>query len=141
MLDITLVCSGNLKEKYLREAAAEYEKRLSGYCRFNTIELRDGTPILPALPKRAYIIALCVEGKELSSEELSELIDSLPSRGHSHICFVIGPFDGLPDEVKRAADLRLSFSRMTFPHQLMRIILLEQVYRALNIAAGGKYHK
>ncbi len=141
MLDITLVCSGNLKEKYLREAAAEYEKRLSGYCRFNTIELRDGAPILPALPKRAYIIALCVEGKELSSEELSELIDSLPSRGHSHICFVIGPFDGLPDEVKRAADLRLSFSRMTFPHQLMRIILLEQVYRALNIAAGGKYHK
>lgn len=141
MLDITLVCSGNLKEKYLREAAGEYEKRLSGYCRFNTIELRDGAPILPALPKRAYIIALCVEGKELSSEELSELIDSLPSRGHSHICFVIGPFDGLPDEVKRAADLRLSFSRMTFPHQLMRIILLEQVYRALNIAAGGKYHK
>ncbi len=141
MLDITLVCSGNLKEKYLREAAAEYEKRLSGYCRFNTVELRDGAPILPALPKRAYIIALCVEGKELSSEELSELIDTLPSRGHSHICFVIGPFDGLPDEVKRAADLRLSFSRMTFPHQLMRIILLEQVYRALNIAAGGKYHK
>lgn len=141
MLDITLVCSGNLKEKYLREAAVEYEKRLSGYCRFNTVELRDGAPILPALPKRAYIIALCVEGKELSSEELSELIDTLPSRGHSHICFVIGPFDGLPDEVKRAADLRLSFSRMTFPHQLMRIILLEQVYRALNIAAGGKYHK
>lgn len=141
MLDITLVCSGNLKEKYLREAAAEYEKRLSGYCRFNTVELRDGAPILPALPKRAYIIALCVEGKELSSEELSELIDTLPSRGHSHICFVIGPFDGLPDKVKRAADLRLSFSRMTFPHQLMRIILLEQVYRALNIAAGGKYHK
>lgn len=141
MLDITLICSGNLKEKYLREAAAEYEKRLSGYCRFNTVELRDGAPILPALPKRAYIIALCVEGKELSSEELSELIDTLPSRGHSHICFVIGPFDGLPDEVKRAADLRLSFSRMTFPHQLMRIILLEQVYRALNIAAGGKYHK
>lgn len=141
MLEITLVCSGNLKEKYLREAVAEYEKRLRAYCSFKTIELRDGAAILPAIPKRAYIVALCVEGKQLSSEELSELIDTLPSRGHSHICFVIGPFDGLPDEVKAAADLRLSFSKMTFQHQLMRVILLEQIYRALNIAAGGKYHK
>lgn len=141
MLNVDVICVGSLKEDYLRAGCAEYAKRLSAYCRLNLTELKDGTPILPYLPKRAYRIALCVEGKELSSEELSALMADLPGRGYSEICFVIGPFDGLPEQVKAACDLRLSFSRMTFPHQLMRMILLEQIYRAMNIAAGGKYHK
>ncbi len=140
MLEIDIVCVGNLKEDYLRAACAEYEKRISAYAALKINELKDGAPILPALPKRAYKIALCVEGRQLSSEELSELIYDLPCRGYSKICFVIGPFDGLPEEVKRACDMRLSFSKMTFPHQLMRVILLEQIYRAGNIASGGKYH-
>lgn len=140
MLEIDVVCVGNLKEDYLRAACAEYEKRISAYAALKINELKDGAPILPALPKRAYKIALCVEGRQLSSEELSELIYALPCRGYSRICFVIGPFDGLPEEVKRACDMRLSFSKMTFPHQLMRVILLEQIYRAGNIASGGKYH-
>lgn len=140
MLEIDVVCVGNLKEDYLRTACAEYEKRISAYAALKINELKDGAPILPALPKRAYKIALCVEGRQLSSEELSELIYDLPCRGYSRICFVIGPFDGLPEEVKRACDMRLSFSKMTFPHQLMRVILLEQIYRAGNIASGGKYH-
>lgn len=141
MLNVDVICVGSLKEDYLRAGCAEYAKRLSAYCRLNLTELKDGAPILPYLPKRAYRIALCVEGKELSSEELSALMADLPGRGYSEICFVIGPFDGLPEQVKAACDLRLSFSRMTFPHQLMRMILLEQIYRAMNIAAGGKYHK
>ncbi len=141
MLTVTLVCVGNLKESYLREAAAEYEKRLGAYCRFRTIELKDGMPIEPHLPVRARKIALCVEGKQLSSEELAAYIENVGSAGISEICFVIGPFDGLPESVKAACDLRLSFSKMTFPHQLMRVILLEQVYRAFTINAGGKYHK
>ena len=141
MLNVDVICVGSLKEDYLRAGCAEYAKRLSAYCRLNLTELKDGAPILPYLPKRAYRIALCVEGKELSSEELSALMADLPGRGYSEICFVIGPFDGLPEQVKAACDLRLSFSRMTFPHQLMRMILLEQIYRAMNIAAGGTYHK
>lgn len=141
MLSVTVVCVGSLKEDYLREACAEYLKRLKGYCVPRVVELKDGAPILPHIKGRAYKIALCVEGKQLSSEELSRLMADLPGRGYPEILFVIGPFDGLPEEVKAACDLRLSFSRMTFPHQLMRVILLEQIYRGLNLAAGGKYHK
>ncbi|MGM9637047.1 MAG: 23S rRNA (pseudouridine(1915)-N(3))-methyltransferase RlmH [Eubacteriales bacterium] len=141
MLSVTVICVGNLKEDYLRAACSEYLKRLNGYCIPKIVELKDGAPILPHLKGRAYKIALCVEGKQLSSEELSRLMSDLPGRGYSEITFVIGPFDGLPEEVKAACDLRLSFSRMTFPHQLMRVILLEQIYRGLNLAAGGKYHK
>ena len=141
MLNITVICVGNLKESYLRDADAEYRKRLSAYCSLNVIELKDGAPILPHLPKRALSVALCIEGKEMSSEELASFIERAPVEGHSDICFIIGGFAGLPDEVKRASALRLSFSRMTFTHQLMRIILLEQIYRAFNIITGGKYHK
>lgn len=141
MLNVTIVCVGTLKEDYLRAACAEYYKRLGAYCTPKIVELKDGAPILPHIKGRAYKIALCVEGRQLSSEELAELTLDIPLRGYSEIIFVIGPFDGLPEEVKAACDLRLSFSKMTFPHQLMRVILLEQIYRALNIAAGGKYHK
>ena len=141
MLTVTILCSGNLKESYLREACAEYQKRLSAYCNPKVIELKDGTPFGPHLPKKAYKIALCVEGKEVSSEQLSAILTDVPTRGYSEVCFIIGAFDGIPEEIKRACDLRLSFSRLTFPHQLMRVILLEQIYRGFNIASGGHYHK
>lgn len=141
MLSITVICVGNLKEAYLRDAVKEYEKRLSAYCRFKTVELKDGTPIMPYLPERAYRIALCVEGKQLSSEELASVIDKKAGEGYSELVFVIGAFDGLPEEVKKACHFRLSFSKMTFPHQLMRVILNEQIYRAFTILAGSKYHK
>ena len=141
MLTVTILCSGNLKESYLREACAEYQKRLSAYCIPKVVELKDGTPFGPYLPKKAYKIALCVEGKEVSSEQLSQILSDIPVRGYSEVCFIIGAFDGIPEEIKKACDLRLSFSRLTFPHQLMRVILLEQIYRGFNIAAGGHYHK
>ena len=141
MLTVTILCSGNLKESYLREACAEYTKRLSAYCTPKVIELKDVTPFGPYLPKKAYKIALCVEGKEVSSEQLSAILTDVPTRGYSEVCFVIGAFDGIPEEIKKACDLRLSFSRLTFPHQLMRVILLEQIYRGFNIASGGHYHK
>ena len=158
MLKITVISVGGMKESYFAEAIAEYEKRAGAYAEMKNINLKEaplaatragdiaaaldaeGEQILKHLPPRACKIALCVEGRQLSSEELSELIYDLPCRGYSKICFVIGPFDGLPEEVKRACDMRLSFSKMTFPHQLMRVILLEQIYRAGNIASGGKYH-
>ena len=140
MLNVTVICVGGLKEGYLREADAEYRKRLSAYCTLKIIELKDGAPILPHLPKRAFNVALCIEGKEMSSEELAAFIERAPLSS-PEICFVIGGFAGLDEEVKRACSLRLSFSRMTFTHQLMRIILLEQIYRSFNIISGGKYHK
>ncbi|MBE6607728.1 MAG: 23S rRNA (pseudouridine(1915)-N(3))-methyltransferase RlmH [Ruminococcaceae bacterium] len=141
MLEITVVCVGNLKEKYFTDACNEYAKRLSAFCRLKVVELKDGTPIIPYLPARARKIALCVEGKQLSSEELADYIEKLPNMGVSELCFVIGAFDGLPEEVKACCDMRLSFSKMTFPHRLMRVILLEQIYRAFTIISGGKYHK
>lgn len=140
MFNVTIICFGNIKEKYYRDALAEYEKRLSGYCRLNIIELRDGADALPLLPKRACRIALCVEGRQLSSGELADYIEKR-SLSYSDFCFVIGGFDGLDERVKQACDMRLSFSKMTFPHRLMRVILLEQLYRAFDIIAGGNYHK
>lgn len=139
MLTFHIVCVGQLRDSYLREAAAEYEKRLSQYCRVKTVETED-RGLITALPSRAFKIALCVEGIQLSSEELAAKIDSVTTAGNSDVVFVIGGADGLPAAVKEACDLRLSFSRMTFPHRLMRVILLEQLYRAMNILKGGKYH-
>lgn len=141
MLKVNVLCAGSLKEEYLRQAVAEYSKRISGYAELKITELKDGTPMLPYIKSSAFNIALCIEGKELSSEELASLIERTAVSGKSEICFVIGESDGLPEEVKRACDYRLSFSKMTFPHQLMRVILLEQVYRAFTIIKGGKYHK
>lgn len=140
MLNVTVYAVGNLKESYLRDAVAEYSKRLSAFCVFAIKELPDRKPI-PPLPAKAYKIALCVEGKELSSEELASEIEVLPVRGVSEIVLVIGGENGLPESVKAECDLRLSFSRMTFPHQLMRVILCEQLYRAFTIINHGKYHR
>ncbi len=141
MIEITVVCVGNLKDKFFVDACAEYEKRLSAFCRLKIVELKDGAPIIPHLPPRARKVALCVEGKQMSSEELASYVEKLPNSGISELCFVIGAFDGLSEEVKAKCDLRLSFSKMTFPHRLMRVILLEQIYRAFTIINGGKYHK
>lgn len=150
MLNVTVICVGSLRESYFREAAAEYEKRLGAYCRLKTVELEptaDTTDAVmakrlsAAIPPRAYCTALCVEGKQCSSPELARQIEALPARGYSELVFVIGGSDGLPDSIKQMCQNKLSFSQMTFPHQLMRVILLEQIYRAFNIAHGGKYHK
>ncbi len=120
---------------------AEYAKRLSAYCKFGVREMKN-EQLVPALSSsRAFKAALCVEGAQRSSEEFAALLEELPSRGISAVIFVIGDSDGLSEEVKKACDLRLSFSKMTFPHQLMRVILAEQIYRAFTILHHGKYHK
>ena len=143
MLNVNIICSGNLKEKYLRDACAEYSKRLSAYCRLNVTELKEGVDPSSYIPTsgHSYKIALCIEGKEFSSEEFADKIADIQTKGCSELCLVIGQFDGIPEKAKSLCDLRLSFSRMTFPHQLMRVILLEQLYRAFTIINGGKYHK
>ena len=159
MLNVKFIVIGNLKESYLRDAAAEYEKRLSAFCRFETVQLKEeklpddpsDTEIQKALERealqieksispRAYRIAMCVEGNQLSSEELAERIGKIEQTS-GEIVFVIGSSFGLSDSVKKSADMRLSVSRMTFPHQLMRVLLLEGVYRAFNIRKGTRYHK
>lgn len=160
MLEVTVVCVGKLKEQYLRDACAEYSKRLSAFCRLKVIELaaerlsdnpsqaeiekalsREGKRILEKIPDRAAIITMCIEGRQLSSEELSQKLSSLASQGIGSVAFVIGGSFGLSQEVKAKSLLRLSVSRMTFPHQMFRVMLLEQIYRAFQIQNGAKYHK
>ena len=159
MLKVKLITVGTLKEEYLRAAAAEYEKRLGAFCRFEHVSLkeerigdtpsqneiravleREAAKIIEQIPSSAFCVALCVEGKQLSSEEFAEKIEEI-SMEKSEICFVIGSSYGLSDTVKQRADMRLSVSKLTFPHQLMRVILLEAIYRAFNIQRGTKYHK
>lgn len=159
MVGLKIITVGTLKEGYLRDAAAEYEKRLGGFCRFSSVTLKEeklpdspsegeirtalrkeSERILAEMPKKAYKIAMCVEGKQLSSEELAEKLGDISST-HGEICIVIGSSHGLDDSVKNACDMRLSVSRLTFPHQLMRVILLEAVYRGFNILKGTRYHK
>ena len=160
MLTVTLITVGKIKEKYFTDAIAEYSKRLSRYCKLNIIELKDeptpdnpsdrekdavlkkeGDRIAEKISKSAYVVALCIEGKMRDSVEFSKLIEQTAADGNSEIVFIIGGSLGIHDEIKRRADLKLSFSEMTFPHQLMRVVLLEQIYRAFNISGGGKYHK
>ena len=157
---ITLVTVGKIKEAYFTSAIAEYQKRLSRYCKLDIIELpdektpdnagealemqikeREGERILKVLKEDAYVIALAIEGKMLDSVELSAKLEKLGVQGESHIMFVIGGSLGLAPEVLRRANEKLSFSRMTFPHQLMRVILLEQIYRSFRIMKGEPYHK
>ena len=150
IMNITILCIGKLKEKYWQDACAEYIKRLSRFCKLNVVELpesksdnkdEESAEIISHISKGAYVIALDVGGKRLSSEALAEKISSLALEGKSDICFIIGGSNGFNDNVRKAADLRLSFSDFTFPHQLMRVILLEQIYRSFKINAGEKYHK
>ena len=143
MLNVNIICHGTLKEKYLRDAISEYSKRLGAYCKLSIFEAKDdeGLEALVGARAKDYNIALCIEGKMLDSEELAEMIESVPLQGYSSIGFVIGGSDGIPEKIKAMCKYRLSFSKMTFPHQLMRVILLEQIYRAFTIINNGKYHK
>lgn len=159
-MKISLITVGKIKEKYLKDAIAEYAKRLSRYCKLEIIELpdektpdnaseheedliknREGKRILKSIREGSYVIALAIDGKMLDSVELSNKIDGLGIQGVSHISFVIGGSLGLSDDVLDRADYKLSFSRMTFPHQLMRVILLEQIYRSYRIINKEPYHK
>ena len=141
MLNVTILCVGTLKEQYLRDAVKEYCKRISGYAKLTIKETKNDRELIPILPQRAYKIALCVEGKQMTSEELAKKTEEISVNGYSEIVYVIGDSDGMSEDVKAACDHRLSFSKMTFPHQLMRVILLEQIYRAFTIINNGKYHK
>lgn len=159
-MKITLITVGKIKEKYLRDAIAEYSKRLSRYCKLEIVEVADektpdqasetveenirakeGERILKYIKDDMYVITLEIDGKMLSSEEFAGKIESLGVQGKSKIVFVIGGSIGLGKEVLRRSDYALSFSKMTFPHQLMRVILLEQVYRGYRIINGEPYHK
>ncbi|MFO6496603.1 MULTISPECIES: 23S rRNA (pseudouridine(1915)-N(3))-methyltransferase RlmH [Bacillus] len=159
-MNISIVAIGKLKEKYLKQGIDEYNKRLSAYAKIDIIELPDekapenlsdqdmkiikekeGERLLSKISPDAHVIALAIEGKMKSSEELADNMDRLATYGKSKVTFVIGGSLGLSDAVLKRADEELSFSRMTFPHQLMRLILLEQVYRAFRINRGEPYHK
>lgn len=161
MIKINLITVGKLKEKYWRDAVAEYAKRLSSHCRIEIIELNESK--LPDDPsdkqklaaldaeakaiqqfldiKSSFNIAMCIEGKQLASEQLSEKLDFCGTSGLSTVNFIIGSSFGIADSIKRQADLRLSMSAMTFPHQLARVMLIEQIYRAFQISANTRYHK
>jgi len=159
-MEIKILCVGKLKERYLREAADEYIKRLSPYARLTVVEAADektpdspterqselikdteGARILKSVRDDDCVIALAIDGKEYSSEAFSELIEKKAAEGKGRIAFVIGGSLGLSEAVLKRADLKLSFSAFTFPHQLMRVILLEQIYRAFRIMRGEPYHK
>lgn len=159
-MKITLVAVGKIKERFYTEAIAEYSKRLSRYCKLELVQVADektpegagegvirqikekeGERILANIKEGAYVVALAIEGEALDSVELSKKLHTLGVKGISHIIFVIGGSLGLSDEVLKRADYQLSFSRMTFPHQLMRVILLEQIYRSFRIMNGEPYHK
>ena len=159
MLNVNIICVGNLKEKFFTDAVSEYSKRLSRYCRFSVIELpeekttdqstpaviektlsKEGERILSKIGKSDYVVAMCIEGKIISSEELSQKLEDI-SMLSGTVDFIIGGSWGLSDDVKRRADMKLSVSKMTFPHQLFRVMLCEQIYRAFSISANAKYHK
>lgn len=159
-MKITILCVGKVKEKFYRDAIDEFSKRLSKYCKLEIVEVADektqeqssdteirivkekeGERLLKNIKDDAFVITLCIDGKQLDSEELSEKIEKLGVQGTSHIYFVIGGSLGLADEVIKRADFKLSFSKMTFPHQLMRVILMEQIYRSYRIMNHEPYHK
>lgn len=160
MQRVTVLCVGKLKERFYADAAAEYVKRLQRYCKLEIIELpeqrlpedpspaeiqralrSEGAAIREKLPKGGAVVALCIEGKPCSSEELSRRMADFGIQGRTQVTFIIGGSFGLDEDVKKQADWRLSMSPMTFPHHLARVMLLEQIYRACQIAEGTKYHK
>ena len=159
-MKITLITVGKIKEKFFQDAIAEYSKRLSRYCRLEILQVADektpdgagealelqikekeGERILQKLPDNAYVVALAIDGKMLDSEELASRMEQGNVNGISHVAFVIGGSLGLAPAVLKRADYKLSFSKMTFPHQLMRVILLEQIYRSFRIRNHEPYHK
>lgn len=159
MMSVNIVCVGKLKEKYLKEGCEEYIKRLSAYSKVTVTEVaeercgdnpsdtqiknviaKEGERIISKIPKGAFVIPMCIEGREYSSPEFSALIENV-SMTNSCVCFVIGGSFGLSDSVKSLGKIKLSFGKMTLPHQLARLVLLEQVYRAFSISNNSKYHK
>ena len=159
-MNITVIALGKLKEDYLKNAVSEYSKRISAYGKLNIIELLparlsqapskaetenalalEAEEIFKKIPQGSFVVSLCVEGKKESSEDFAAEFKKCALSGKSSIVFIIGSSYGLAPEIKQKSDLRLSFSDMTFPHQLMRVMLLEQIYRAFRINSGGKYHK
>lgn len=160
-MNVNIICIGKLKEAYWREAVAEYAKRIGGYASFKVLELpevklpenpsesqilqgltEEAKKIMPYLEqKSAYNIALCIEGKQVDSPKLAEIFKTATLNGNSTVNFVIGSSFGMADSVKNACDFKLSFSPMTFPHQLARVIACEQIYRAISIINNTKYHK
>ena len=160
MQKVSIICVGKLKEKFYADAVAEYTKRLGRFCKLEIVELaeerlpedpspaqigaalaKEADAIRGKLPPSAYVIAMCVEGKTRSSEEMARLMADSAGRGDSHLVFLIGGSFGLHPSVKELAAVKLSMSPMTFPHHLVRVMLLEQIYRAYQINAGSKYHK
>ena len=160
MLNIKLICVGRLRERFYIDAFDEYARRLSAYCKFECVELnevklgdkpsdkeienalvRESADIEKAIPKDAYVIAMCVGAKQLKSEELAQKINSLAISGRGKICFIIGGSFGMAEIVKKRADMRLGMSAMTFPHHLARVMLTEQIYRSFKIIEGSRYHK
>ena len=160
MLSVKFICVGKMKERFYLDAFAEYRKRLSGYCNLELTEIgeqrlpekpsqaevqaaleREAGEILKAIPTDAYVAALCVEGKQFPSEFMAELVEGRENSGKPKLCFVVGGSFGLANSVKNRADLRLSMSKMTFPHHLARIMLAEQLYRGYKIREGSRYHK
>ncbi|WNF89807.1 23S rRNA (pseudouridine(1915)-N(3))-methyltransferase RlmH [Vagococcus fluvialis] len=159
-MKIKIIAVGKLKEKYLKQGIAEYEKRLGKYCKFEIIEVPDekapenlsdaemlqvkekeGQKILSKISDADYVYALAIQGKEITSEGFAEHLDSLSTRGTSSFAFVIGGSLGLSDEVMKRSNVQISFGRLTYPHQLMRLILTEQIYRCFRIINGHAYHK
>lgn len=159
-MKITIITVGKIKEKYLKDAIAEYSKRLSKYCKLEIVEVADektpdnasetvenqirakeGERILKYVKDDAHVVTLEIKGRQVTSEELADKIDTLGIQGTSHITFIIGGSIGLGEQVLARSDYALSFSKMTFPHQLMRVILLEQIYRSYRIIHGEPYHK
>ncbi len=160
LISVTVIALGKLKEKYMREFSEEYQKRLSAYCKLNIIELTpkplsdnpseneiknalaaEAQQIKQKIPSNSYVFSMCIEGKQSPSEAFSRKLSEITVNGKSNIVFVIGSSFGLSDEIKNISDFKFSMSEMTFPHQMARIMLLEQIYRAFQISNGGKYHK
>lgn len=160
MAEVRLICVGRMREKHYISAFEEYARRLGAYCRFELTEIeeqrlgdspsaaeikaaleKEATAILAAVPKGAHVTAMCIEGRELSSEELAAAVAERESSGRPKMCFIVGGSYGLSERVKSEADARLSMSKMTFPHHLARVMLAEQIYRAFKINEGSKYHK
>ncbi len=160
MMNVQLIVLGKLKEKYMRDFASEYEKRLSAYCKMSVVELepvklsdnpsqseidnaltKETKMIRDKIPKNSYVFSMCIEGKQMSSEELSQKLEDIAISGKNNVVFIIGSSFGLSDEIKQMSDFRFSMSKMTFPHKLARIMLTEQIYRGFSISNNGKYHK
>ena len=160
MLAVKFICVGRMREKFYIDAFSEYTKRLQSLCKFEILEPneqrlsenpsdkevkaaldREAQDIMKAIPNDAYVVAMCVEGKQMPSEGMGELIAARENSGKPRLCFVIGGSFGLADSVKARADMKLSMSKMTFPHHLARVMLIEQLYRGFKINEGSRYHK